>query len=239
MQVGAATTWQTAGAGYGHTLALRQDGTLWAWGQNTNGQLGTGAASIDQPTPAQVGTDTSWRSLALGSAHTLALRQDGTLWSWGYNYFGQLGLGSTTDQSSPQPVGSATWQTIAAGYGHTLGLLPDGSLWTWGFNNYGQLGRNTATNPLPIYIPLGSVTLAAATSSPAATWQLAPNPAHTQATLLGIAAYPSLLYLFDSQGRLVRIFPTPLLGLEGLTPGLYLLRATVGSTTRTLRLTVE
>ena len=123
-KVATSATWRSVAAGYNHNVAIRQDGTLWAWGFNSNGQLGTGTLA-DQAVPVQIGTATTWRSVAAGYSHTLALRQDGTLWAWGYNLFGQLGIGTVDDQLTPVQVGTATtWRSIVAGYGHTLALAP-------------------------------------------------------------------------------------------------------------------
>jgi alpha-tubulin suppressor-like RCC1 family protein len=237
--VGTITTWASVSAGYGHTLALRQDGTLWAWGLNGYGQLGLGTRT-DQRTPAQVGTATTWRSLAVGSTHSLALDQAGSLWAWGFNYYGQLGTGATTSQAAPTEVaGGGTWQSLAAGAGHTVALRPDGSLWAWGFNNYGQLGNNSAVNPLPIYIPTGGQLLATTPTNLLSEWQLFPNPAHDQVQLRGLPAGPVAVMLFDSQGRRLRTTTTATVALAALAPGLYLMRATAGGATRTLRLVVE
>ncbi len=237
VQVGTATDWQAVAAGVYYSLALRRDGTLWAWGDNTYGQLGTGTTT-SLATPTQVGTATTWRRLAAGSYHAAALRQDGTLWTWGYNYYGQLGTGTTTNQLSPVQLGSATWQDVSAGLYHTVALQTNGTLWAWGNNTFGQTGQSNA-NPTPIYIPYPATTLAAAPTSTASTWTLAPNPAHGRVQLTGLPAAPLAMRLFDAQGRLVRTAASPTIGLEGLAPGLYLLRATTGPTTRTLRLVVE
>jgi Cys-rich repeat protein/parallel beta-helix repeat protein len=154
----AATPKISAGAYY--STAIKSDGTLWAWGFN-GGWLGDGTTT-DQHSPLQIGTDHKWVSVAAGSRngadfyHTTAIKSDGTLWAWGYNHYGQLGLGSgnTTDQSSPQQIGSAQdWTATAVGTFHTVALKSDGTLWTWGYNFYGQLGYgpsgSEAPNPLP------------------------------------------------------------------------------------------
>src|SRR3989338_2927576 len=124
--------WTSISAGYAHTLALKQDGTLWAWGYNGSGQLGLGD-TINRNTPTQVCSGTTWQAVSAGDAHTLALKQDGTLWAWGYNGYGQLGLGDTTDRHTPTQVGSGiTWQAVSAGDDHTLALKQDGTFWSWG-----------------------------------------------------------------------------------------------------------
>ncbi len=95
-----ATNWQTVAAGYYHTVALKRDGTLWAWGDNYYGQLGDGTTA-NQSSPVQVGVATNWQAVAAGSYHTVALKRDGTLWAWGNNSYGQLGDGTTVGKSSP------------------------------------------------------------------------------------------------------------------------------------------
>jgi alpha-tubulin suppressor-like RCC1 family protein len=104
--------------GNSHTLGIQKDGTLWAWGDNTYGQLGLGDHT--EPTiPTQVGT--GWVYLAAGWVavttewfHSLGLKADGSLWAWGDNTYGQLGLGDTTQQTIPTEVGRG-WVAVAAG----------------------------------------------------------------------------------------------------------------------------
>src|SRR5262249_48996118 len=97
-------------AGDSHTVALRTDGTLWAWGANNSGQLGIGTfKNTNRPQPIQ--TNISWRTVATGYQHSLGVRADGSLWAWGDNTYGQLGNGSLTKTNTPQPIQSnATWQ---------------------------------------------------------------------------------------------------------------------------------
>ncbi|MBF9141600.1 RCC1 domain-containing protein [Hymenobacter properus] len=130
----------TLAAGGSHMVAVRADGSLWAWGNNANGQLGLGSAA-NQNTPQRVGTGNSWVSVAAGGSYTLAIQADGSLWAWGLNDSGQLGLGNTTNQNTPQRVGTSTsWASVTAGTYHTAAVQADGSLWTWGYSGSGQLG---------------------------------------------------------------------------------------------------
>jgi len=153
-QVGTASDWASIAAGYLHTLATKTSGTLWAWGQNASGKLGLGDYT-NRATPSQVGTDSDWVVVAAsgdtyGSGHTIALKTSGTLWAWGYNAYGQLGLGNSgygTDRTTPSQVGTASdWASIAAGYLHTLVTKTTGTLWAWGYNWSGQLGDGTTDN---------------------------------------------------------------------------------------------
>jgi len=126
VQIGALTTWdQVAPASY-HTLAVKTDGTLWAWGTHSpHGELGTGATyGGNRSSPVQVGALTTWSKVAVANHWSHAIKTDGTLWAWGKNDTGQLGLGSTTYYSSPVQVGSlTTWLNISSGEEYTLGTI--------------------------------------------------------------------------------------------------------------------
>ena len=129
MSVSAADlVFQQVAAGVDHTVALKRDGTLWAWGANGDGELGDGT-TVSKSNPVQVGTWTNWQAVAAGGYHAVALKHDGTLWAWGYNAFGQLGDGSTVwRRLSPVQVGTGTnWQAAAAGCFHTVALKQDGN----------------------------------------------------------------------------------------------------------------
>jgi alpha-tubulin suppressor-like RCC1 family protein len=129
-----------------HCLALKRDGTLWAWGENTFGQLGQSSID-DQHVPIRIGDGTNWIAISAGEGHSLGLQRNGTLWAWGWNAHGQLGIGTLTDRSEPVQVGTNTnWSTIAAGYRHSVALQTDGSLWAWGCNGSGQLGNGTTSS---------------------------------------------------------------------------------------------
>jgi len=143
--------------GYSHTVALKSDGTVWAWGANWAGQLGDGTAT-DRHTPIQVhgsgdvGYLTDITAIAAGEWHTVALKSDGTVWAWGANWAGQLGDGTATEKHSPVQVhgsGDVGYLTditaIAAGEWHTVALKSNGSVWAWGRNDEGQLGDGTVT----------------------------------------------------------------------------------------------
>jgi len=138
-----AREWVSGATGSLHTAALYSDGTLWAWGYNSNGQLGLGNTT-EQHEPTQVGTDTAWVAVVTGTSHTLAMQSDGTIWAWGKNSDGQLGTGNNTEQHSPVQL-SGTWASVAAGDAHSLALKADGTLWAWGNNSNGQLGTGNYT----------------------------------------------------------------------------------------------
>ncbi|MDH4228644.1 MAG: RCC1 repeat-containing protein [Nitrospirota bacterium] len=156
--------WQSVAAGDFHTVAIRTDGTLWTWGDNVSGQLGLGAgANLAEAAPVQVGTASNWKSVAAGGAHTVAIQSDGTLWAWGNNVYGELGLGTSSFTPTPVPtqVGVAsTWKAVAAGGAHTVAIQSDGTLWAWGQNTFAQLGNGGVSDLL---VPTQTVT--------GSTWQ--------------------------------------------------------------------
>lgn len=156
LQVGVGTTWATIDGGNNLIVALKTDGTLWAWGANASGQLGQGGATTTHiNTPTQIGTDTDWVDVAAGSTFGIARKSNGTLWAWGDNTFGQMGNGvasSTNPQTSPVQVGSATdWIAMRPNGAFVMALKSDNTLWAWGSNGYGvqagnvTLGGNVTT----------------------------------------------------------------------------------------------
>ena len=131
-------------AGDDHTLALKADGSIWAWGDNPNGELGTGDNNR-YTNPVQLSSITA-TAIAAGGNHSVALLSGGTVWTWGYNNHGQLGDGSTTSRNTPlELTGLPKVSKIAAGYEFTLALLEDGSVKSWGDDASFQLGNGTTT----------------------------------------------------------------------------------------------
>jgi len=142
------TTWKQIGAGYNHAAGVKSDGTLWIWGNNTNGRLGDNSI-VHRSSPVQtVGAATNWIQVFCGDSHTGASKNDASLWCWGNNSNGQLGDDSITHRSSPvQTIAVGTnWKYLSCGKNHTAGLKIDGTLWLWGNNSYGQLGDNSITH---------------------------------------------------------------------------------------------
>ncbi|MGD0658739.1 MAG: CFI-box-CTERM domain-containing protein [Syntrophorhabdales bacterium] len=130
----------TIAAGLNHTLAIKADGTLWAWGDNSTGQLGDGS-TVSQLGPEQIAPSFTWTAVAAGSGFTIAINSDGTRWAWGDNSTGGLGDGTTTQQNGPEQIApSLTWTAVAAGSNFAAGIESDGTLWAWGDNASGQLG---------------------------------------------------------------------------------------------------
>jgi alpha-tubulin suppressor-like RCC1 family protein len=149
-------------AGSNHSLAIGNDGKLYAWGNNDHGQLGNGTTT-NSKVPVMVSLPESVTPIAIaaGQSHSLAIGSDNQLYTWGYNSDGELGNNSTTDSLTPvtaslYPGVYAT--AIAGGQFHSMAIGTDGKLYTWGYNKYGQLGDGTTTNskvPLRLSLPGG------------------------------------------------------------------------------------
>jgi alpha-tubulin suppressor-like RCC1 family protein len=155
-------------AGDSHSLAVRSDGSAWAWGSNLGGQLGDGSYTA-YGEPIHVPGLTQVIQVAAGAGHSLALRSDGTVWAWGDNNRGQIGDGQHgLNQLRPVKVKVLTGVTaIAAGNFFSLALRSDGTVWAWGDNTYGQLGNGTEpASAVPVQVPgLSQVTKIAAGDS--------------------------------------------------------------------------
>jgi alpha-tubulin suppressor-like RCC1 family protein len=152
-QVGTNTNWSKIASCGGSTIGIKTDGTLWAWGETSFGQLGLNAAGnyARQSSPTQVGSSTNWDKITSGSgaSHFLATKTDGTLWGWGYNAQGGLGLDNYTHRSSPTQVGANTnWNIISASSSSGAAIKTDGTLWVWGDNQGGRLGLNSISSVL-------------------------------------------------------------------------------------------
>jgi len=151
-QVGSLTTWAEVVGGYTHTLAVKNDGTLWVWGTNGNpsntGALGLNESSpyVITDSPVQNGSSTNWSKVSAGTRNSAAIKTDGTLWTWGAPGL-SLGHNTTSHRSSPTQVGTGTnWSNVSMSGDRALAIKTDGTLWAWGNNNRGQLGTNNTNN---------------------------------------------------------------------------------------------
>jgi len=158
---------EVVGGGY-HSMALMSDGTVYAWGDNTEGQLGVHSKDdscipLQVHGPDDVGYLTGITKLAAGHLHSLAVKEDGSLWAWGRNYYGQLGIHSNNDHTIPYQVhgvDNVGYLTdvvdVAAGHNHSLALKSDGTVYAWGYGGHGQLGihsNNDHTIPYQVHGP--------------------------------------------------------------------------------------
>ena len=148
VQVGSDTNWSTVSANYTQTYAVRTNGTLWCWGENGEfGYLPIGD-TLDRSSPTQIGSDTNWSTVKVFNQDSaIALKTTGTMWAWGWNQYGQLGLGDTTDRSTVTQIGSSSdWAFVSAGLRYAAAVKTNGTLWSWGDNLVGALGVGDFTN---------------------------------------------------------------------------------------------
>jgi alpha-tubulin suppressor-like RCC1 family protein len=150
--VGGFTDWSQVSAGSYSSLAVRQNGTVWAWGRNTCGQLGDNTTVSKSSPVSVIGGFTDWCQVSAGRDLSLGIRQNGTAWGWGRNGdgggFGQVGDNTTITRSSPVSVvgGFTDWCQVAGAYTHSLGVRQNGTAWAWGQGSLGRLGDNTIVN---------------------------------------------------------------------------------------------
>ncbi len=135
-----------------HVVMNKTDGTLWAWGKNTDwGQLGLNNRTNNFSSPVQIGTDTDWKIGGTFREGSFGVKTDGTLWTWGDGRSGSAGInkgGYPAVKSSPTQVGTdSTWDKAYGGSYHMFAIKTDGTLWSWGYNAQGRLALNTPGVP--------------------------------------------------------------------------------------------
>ncbi len=183
--MGTATNWKEANLFYLHAVAVKTDGTLWAWGQNSDGELGDGTI-ITRTAPTQIGTATNWLTANSGFHFSLGIKTNGTLWAWGDNSFGKLGDGTLINKLSPIQIGTATnWKSIDLGYSHSIATKTNANnLSTWGWNGYGQLADNsTNDSSIPLTIACPTTLTLSNDSFKNYAFSIYPNPASTEITI--------------------------------------------------------
>lgn len=156
VKIGNDSDWKEVFCGISNSFAIKNDGTLWAWGSNENFSLGIqGAGPVGVGVPRKVGSDSDWKYISAGFNHTLGLKIDGSLWSWGRTI--ALGLGSSnTVKTLPTRIGNENnWKNIASGHAFSLAIKDNGSLWSWGNNVKLQLGLGvTSSKSVPTRVGL-------------------------------------------------------------------------------------
>ena len=161
-RVGSDSDWDAISGGKDHSLALKSDRTLYSWGANSFGQLGNGEngadfgdKSKDKTAPIRIGTDRDWRTISAGNLHSLALKSDNTLHTWGINEDEQLGLGDYSNRDSPAKVGSAAdWKAVDGGRHFSFALKDNGALYAWGYSELLGIGTDTSqTKESPTPVP--------------------------------------------------------------------------------------
>jgi alpha-tubulin suppressor-like RCC1 family protein len=237
-QIGTATDWFFVEPGNCHVLALKTDNTLWAWGNRTSGQLGIpGITALQSQSPTQIGT-TTWQSIAAGRNTSFGVQTNGTLWVWGENINGELGLNDTTNRNAPTQIGTDTnWVSIIAGEDHTIAIKSDGTLWGWGRNRKGAAGTGSFDSStgfftpvlVPTLIPNMCATLQNESFSLATTVSISPNPAKEQVNIVFSTALQNPnISIVDVTGKTVltqnntSLLNNTSMNVAGLSKGLYL-----------------
>lgn len=164
-RIGTNTDWVSVAAGNTHNLALKRDGSIWGWGENLYDQLGTHPAYLRRRGRVNIANDNvavpvesalgkGWQQIAAGLEDSFGMKTDGTLWAWGLNNMGQLGIGNFSNQPAPVQIGSVTWTKVRAGFVNSAGIQSDGSLWVWGAGpSVGNTGTSTAADcPSPVRV---------------------------------------------------------------------------------------
>jgi alpha-tubulin suppressor-like RCC1 family protein len=148
IQIGDASNWIDIATTTNKTaFAIKEDGTIWAWGLNDSNLIVSDSRVSNTYLPTQVNNDRDWVRIEAGKNHILAQKKDGTLWSWGESNMGQLGNGEFRAYThDTQIVSTDTWLDFSAGLAVSFGIKSDGTLWAWGRNNFGQLGDGTTEN---------------------------------------------------------------------------------------------
>ncbi|HMR19727.1 MAG TPA: hypothetical protein PKA53_10555, partial [Sphingobacterium sp.] len=123
--------WRVVETATNHSLGIKDDGTLWGWGNNLDGQLGNGSI-IEQNVPVQIGKDNDWKIISSGDDYTLGIKNDGTLWAWGENRDGKLGDGTTISKLVPTKISTDAWLHVSTGLSMSIGVKTDGTAWAWG-----------------------------------------------------------------------------------------------------------
>ncbi|HVY32073.1 MAG TPA: hypothetical protein VHB79_36305 [Polyangiaceae bacterium] len=159
-----AAAWLAVDMSQQFSCGIQADHTLWCWGTNGAGRSGQPANVVNETSPTQVGTDKDWLELSVGEDHGCARKQDNSIWCWGSDSQGALGINLGTGNIPPTQVGNLkTWTKVTAGDANSCGLRSDHSLWCWGYNGSGQMAQ-PAANPIRVMLP-------APITGPAGGWQ--------------------------------------------------------------------
>ncbi len=142
VQIGLDTDWKSIAGNTDVTFGLKNDGKLYGWGKPDYGQFNSGSIPNVSLVPIRIGVDSDWNSIAAGEFHIMALKNTGTLWGWGSNFYGQVGAYPFQAQfSSPVKITDASnWVSVFAGFTDSFAIKSDGTLWAWGRNQFGELG---------------------------------------------------------------------------------------------------
>jgi len=229
------TNYITIACGADYSMAIKIDGTLWGWGSNTYRNLGIGNVPGSQQLPLQVGSETNWIKVVTGDYHTLALKNDNTLWAMGRNHRGQLGNNSLTIANVPTQINVGTFYTNIFSdnnndtnglAGFSMVIKTDGNLQVWGSNNRGQLGTGFQSNnyqiPQNISCP---ITLSSDEFKVDSKITVYPNPSSGIFNIQSEINSHLFAEVFDMIGKKVAQFDNQnSIDISNLNSGVYLLK---------------
>jgi alpha-tubulin suppressor-like RCC1 family protein len=227
---------------FNHSLAIKEDGSLWAWGYNSaQGRLGDSTTN-NRFEPVRIKGIENVKTAIARANNSYAIKEDGTLWAWGWNNRGQLGDGTITNRNYPVPVNGLINVVDVAGSesqrypgGHVLAVTSDGKLWAWGYNNKGQLGDGTMTDRHTPVLVQGiceidvEVNVSEVSLKPV-QYAIYPNPATHTLHIDFITTTPSKIELLDLQGRTLytqsvsTTQTTHEISLTGFSTGVYFVK---------------
>ena len=241
--VSSLTNVKAISAGYYHALALKNDGTVWGWGYNVNGQLGVGNYT-DTNVPVTIPNFTTVTRISGGRSFSLASKADGTVWAWGRNDRGQLANGTNTSGNVPVQATSISNATVLyAGEQHAVARKSDGSGWTWGDNSNGQLGDGTiVSSNVALSVPGLCQVLSATANAEMPTVAIYPNPNLGQFNL-AVSKANGTVEVYNLIGA--KVYQAEVRGLEAQIDlsaqpkGLYILKYYSGNTVQTGRVVIE
>jgi alpha-tubulin suppressor-like RCC1 family protein len=198
------TDWDKVAGGGGHFLALKTNGTLWAWGDGGAGQTGYDHAVIHGYELNQI--PGNWKAMGGGLRYSMGIKTDGTLWQWGNNDITEIDPSATNYNYIPVQLGTATnWESISCSNYFATGLRTDGSLWSWGKNNHGQLGNGTTT-PLtaPTQVVIAGCALGTEEFTAETRFTISPSPAQQEigVTYKGVPTVDTIV-IYDTSGKQV------------------------------------
>ena len=145
IRIGGFQDWKNAATGASHSCGVRNNGKLYCWGNNDHAQIGDNTSGTDRKIPTRIGGFEDWTSASAGGSHSCAVRNNGKLYCWGYNAYGQIGDDVAGPWPTPRRVSAfEDWTGASAGEDHSCGVRNNVKLYCWGYNAYGQVGDGTS-----------------------------------------------------------------------------------------------
>jgi alpha-tubulin suppressor-like RCC1 family protein len=235
VQIGSANDWSQISGGNLHTKAIKNNGTLWTWGSGLYGLSGNNSTQSVISSPSQIGSSTNWIKVSSSYDSVSAIKNDGSLWTWGKNDFGQLGDGTFINKGVPTLISTATnCIDLATGVSiHGIVNKINGELWAWGVNFYGQLGDGTnISNNNPINITCSNLSIDE-NSALFNEIKIYPNPSNDFVTIETPNEEANKVVLYDI--FLIKSYSVTLLDnkidISDLPQGVYIIKISTDSTT--------